>query len=226
MRVSAPSGPSRWSWPTTSASFCGRSLSASGRGASLSRPAAANRLGRRFGRELPSPCTRRGHAGPWQAADLACSAAILPHGRDDGRDAHSSAEHGRNLLAAAQDGDAPQPAAGLGDAFEVAGLGDLLVVDRDARCRRAGSRGSAPASRRRRRPRPRPRSRRRAAARRRAPATGWRPWRRGTASAPGSRSRRAASPARFRARPRPCSPCRRAPRRAAALPPSGLVAKR
>jgi hypothetical protein len=45
MRVSAPSVPSRWSWPTTSSSFCGRSLSASGRGASLSRPAAANRVG-------------------------------------------------------------------------------------------------------------------------------------------------------------------------------------
>ena len=43
MRVSAPSGPSRWSCPTTSSSFCGRSRSASGRGASLSRPAAANR---------------------------------------------------------------------------------------------------------------------------------------------------------------------------------------
>ncbi len=43
MRVSAPSGPSRWSCPTTSSSFCGRSWSASGRGASLSRPAAANR---------------------------------------------------------------------------------------------------------------------------------------------------------------------------------------
>src|SRR6516164_9198447 len=41
MRVSAPSRPSRWFCPTTSLSFCGRSLSASGRGASLSRPAAA-----------------------------------------------------------------------------------------------------------------------------------------------------------------------------------------
>src|ERR1700724_2564531 len=45
MRVSAPSGPSRWSWPTTSASFSGRNLSASGRGASRSRPAAAKRRG-------------------------------------------------------------------------------------------------------------------------------------------------------------------------------------
>ena len=45
MRVSAPSGPSRWSCPTTSSSFCGRRRSASGRGASLSRPAAANRVG-------------------------------------------------------------------------------------------------------------------------------------------------------------------------------------
>ena len=34
MRVSAPSGPSRWSCPTTSASLVGRSRSASGRGAS------------------------------------------------------------------------------------------------------------------------------------------------------------------------------------------------
>ena len=52
MRVSAPSGPSRWSCPTTSASFVGRSLSASGRGASASRPAASNRLGPRFGLTL------------------------------------------------------------------------------------------------------------------------------------------------------------------------------
>ncbi len=42
MRVSAPSGPRMRSWPTTSASVRGRSLSASGRGASCSRPAAAN----------------------------------------------------------------------------------------------------------------------------------------------------------------------------------------
>ena len=45
MRVSTPSGPSRWSCPTTSSSACGRSRSASGRGASLSRPAAANSVG-------------------------------------------------------------------------------------------------------------------------------------------------------------------------------------
>jgi hypothetical protein len=32
MRVSVPAGPSRWSWPTTSASARGRSRSASGRG--------------------------------------------------------------------------------------------------------------------------------------------------------------------------------------------------
>ncbi len=43
-RVSAPCGPSKWSWPTTSLSCVGRSLSASGRGASRSSPAAANRL--------------------------------------------------------------------------------------------------------------------------------------------------------------------------------------
>src|SRR5262249_18066549 len=39
-RVSAPSGPRRGSWPTTSPSPVGRSLSASGRGASRSSPAA------------------------------------------------------------------------------------------------------------------------------------------------------------------------------------------
>ena len=44
MRVSAPSGPRIWSWPTTSASERGRSLSGSGRGASCSIPAAAKRL--------------------------------------------------------------------------------------------------------------------------------------------------------------------------------------
>src|SRR6185312_13013852 len=44
MRVSVPSGPTRWSWPTTSASRFGRNRSASGRGAPFSRPAASNRL--------------------------------------------------------------------------------------------------------------------------------------------------------------------------------------
>ena len=42
IRVSAPSGPRRWSCPTTSASFSGRSRSASGRGAVFSSPAALN----------------------------------------------------------------------------------------------------------------------------------------------------------------------------------------
>ena len=45
MRVSAPSGPSRWSCPTTSDSAAGRNLSASGRGASASSRAAANSPG-------------------------------------------------------------------------------------------------------------------------------------------------------------------------------------
>ena len=43
IRVSAPSGPSKWSWPATSLRRRGRNLSASGRGASFSRPAARNR---------------------------------------------------------------------------------------------------------------------------------------------------------------------------------------
>src|SRR5580704_17171267 len=43
IRRIGPSGPSRWSWPTTSSRLCGRSRSASGRGASGSRPVAWNK---------------------------------------------------------------------------------------------------------------------------------------------------------------------------------------
>src|SRR6185437_2372679 len=43
MRRIGPSGPKRWSWPTTSSRLWGRSRSASGRGASGSRPAAWNK---------------------------------------------------------------------------------------------------------------------------------------------------------------------------------------
>src|SRR3954465_11499612 len=83
-------------------SFCGRSLSASGRGASWWRPAAANRVG---------PLLR--------FARVAIMAALV-----------SSAEHGGNLLAAALDGDAPDPGANFGDALQVRRLGNLGVVDR------------------------------------------------------------------------------------------------
>ena len=38
MRRIGPSGPSRWSWPTTSSSDCGRSRSARGVGACGVRP--------------------------------------------------------------------------------------------------------------------------------------------------------------------------------------------
>src|SRR4051794_19770177 len=42
----------------------------------------------------------------------------------------STAQHDRHLLAAALDGDAPDPARLAGGALEVASLVDLLVVDR------------------------------------------------------------------------------------------------
>ncbi len=79
MRVSAPSGPSRWSWPTTSSSLAGRSLSASGRGASRSSPAAANRLGppRRAGafiRAAPPTSRRPPRTMVMRHARLCCPA--------------------------------------------------------------------------------------------------------------------------------------------------------
>ena len=90
----------------------------------------------------------------------------------------SSAQHDGNLLAAAIDGDAPGAAAGAGDALEVGRSFDLLVVDRDDdvallepdRLRRRAV-GDARRWRR-------PCSADRSAARRPAPATDWRPWRR------------------------------------------------
>ena len=44
IRVSAPSGPSKWSWPATSLRRRGRNLSASGRGASFSKPGGAKQI--------------------------------------------------------------------------------------------------------------------------------------------------------------------------------------
>ena len=147
MRVSAPSGPSRWSWPD----HLGE----------LRRPQLVGERSRRI--------------------------AIEPRGREQARPAALGARAviraaPPTSAAAAHDGDAPQPALLAGGALEIAGLGDLRVVDRRSRGRHAGSRDSAPASRWRRRRSRRPGRRDRAADRPRAPATGWRPWRPGTAS--------------------------------------------
>ena len=90
IRVSTPSGPSKWSWPTTSSRRPGRSLSASGRGAARSSPAAVNRLAPRdFGREVIGLIFLRHQQ---------LIAANLP------------AEHDRHLLAVAGYADAPQRA--------------------------------------------------------------------------------------------------------------------
>src|SRR5262245_6166026 len=136
MRVSAPSAPSKWSCPTTSSSFCGLSLSASGRGASLSRPAAANRLGppafargaimgdpRRHGRACP---------GNLRLARYALDThhpADMPSMTKEMLDTYSSAEHRGNFLPAAKDDDAPAAAGRAGQPLKIARLADGLTID-------------------------------------------------------------------------------------------------
>ena len=93
MRVSAPSGPSRWSCPTTSSSFA--------------RP---QPVGERPRRVAVEPGRR----------EQAWARRVAP--------ALSSAQLDRHLLAAAHDGDAPQPGSAAGDALEVARLDDLGAV--------------------------------------------------------------------------------------------------
>ena len=113
-----------------------------------------------------------------------------------------------------------------GDALEIAGLGDLRIVDREhdvaaleaERCAGEPSATSTTTT---------PRSRDRAAVHRPAPARGWRPWRPGTASGAVMTTPRAAvSGAASSATAQRHAPCRRACTPSWALPPSGLVAKR
>ena len=191
MRVSAPSGPSRWSWPTTSASFCGRSLSASGRGASC---------------RGPPPRTGSGRAALPALLRAEPRRPCLRHPGERGRHPLNTAD----LLAAALDGDAPEPGAGLGGLFEVArswrSCAPLTASTMSPRwkpncCASVPSAMSTTTT-----PSVDGSSRNSSASAgdrlaTLAPRNGERPR---------SRFRRAAPPARFRARPRPCFPCRRA----------------
>ncbi len=110
--------------------------------------------------------------------------------------------------------------------FEIAGPGDLLIVDRQDDDRPSGSRRWRPFRRRPDRSPRRLRCRDRDAVHRPPPARCSRPWRPGTASGRSGRFRCGRCRARFPAAPSASRSCRPRSTSICAVPPSGRVAKR